>query len=112
MYLHLLRKIYINILSYEVTSSWKSGAFLFILFQVVVFFGLVLCATHLSDITLRIAANILHTFFLFKGKVYWLLFPDKTLNTDTMVRLMLLHYILAFLILLFGIIHGIDMHYD
>jgi hypothetical protein len=39
-------------------------------FQVVVFAGLVLCCTHLSEITLTIAANIMHTFFMFFGKFY------------------------------------------
>jgi hypothetical protein len=52
-------------------ADWKSGVFTFLIFQGVVFFGLVLCCTHLSEITLTIAANILHTFFDFKGKPYW-----------------------------------------
>ena len=42
-----------------------------LIFQVVVFLGLVLCCTHLSEITLTIAANIFHTFFMFYGKFYW-----------------------------------------
>ncbi|MBK8208550.1 MAG: cytochrome b N-terminal domain-containing protein [Planctomycetes bacterium] len=69
-YIHLFRKLYLNVFEYENESAWKSGVFTFLIFQVVVFCGLVLCGTHLSEITLTIAANILHTFFMFKGKFY------------------------------------------
>jgi len=71
-----------------------------------------LCATHLSEITLTIAANILHTFFAFKGKAYWWIFTNKELNTDTIIRLAYIHYIIGFYMLYLGIIHSIDMHYD
>jgi hypothetical protein len=83
-----------------------------LIFQAAVFFGLVLCCTHLSEITLTIAANIIHTFFDFKGKPYWWIFTDKQLNSDTMVRLAYGHYLLAFFMFYLGLIHGIDMHYD
>jgi quinol-cytochrome oxidoreductase complex cytochrome b subunit len=69
-YIHLFRKLYLNVFEYENEAAWKSGVFSFIVFQVVVFCGLVLCCTHLSEITLTIAANILHTFFFFHGKFY------------------------------------------
>ena len=111
-YLHLFRKLYLNVFEYENESAWKSGVFTFLIFQVVVFFGLVLCCTHLSEITLTIAANILHTFFAFKGKFYWWLFTDKQLNTDTIIRLAYGHYVSAFYLAYLGLIHGIDMHYD
>lgn len=111
-YMHLFRKLYLNLFDSENESSWKSGVFTFLIFQVVVFLGLVLCCTHLSDITLTIAANILHTFFLFKGKFYWWFFTDKQLNTDTVIRLAYAHYIIAFYMGYLGLIHGIDMHYD
>jgi len=45
--------------------------FTFLIFTVAVFFGLVLCCTHLSDITLTIAVNAIHTLTAFKGKPYW-----------------------------------------
>jgi len=112
LYVHLFRKLYLNIFEYETEASWKSGVFAFLIFQVVVFFGLVLCCTHLSEITLTIAANILHTFFAFKGKFYWWIFTDKQLNTDTMIRLAYGHYVIAFFLSYLGLIHGIDMHYD
>lgn len=111
-YLHLFRKLYLNVFEYENESAWKSGVFTFLIFQVVVFAGLVLCCTHLSEITLTIAANILHTFFMFKGKFYWWIFTDKQLNTDTMIRLAYLHYLSAFYMAYLGLVHGVDMHYD
>ena len=112
LYMHLFRKLYLNVFEYENESAWKSGVFAFLIFQVVVFFGLVLCCTHLSEITLTIAANILHTFFMFKGKFYWWVFTDKQLNSDTFIRLAYGHYVIAFFLSYLGLIHGIDMHYD
>ena len=111
-YFHLFRKIYLNLFELEVESSWKSGVFTFLLINAVVFLGLVLCCTHLSEITLTIAANIIHTFFLFCGKPYWWLLTDKQLCTDTIIRLAYAHYIGAFLVFYLGLVHGIDMHYD
>lgn len=111
-YCHLLRKMYINVFYFEQEFAWKSGVFSFMIFQVVTFLGLVLCCTHLSDITLSIACNIMHTFFFFKGKAYWWLFTDKTLNSDTLIRLAYAHYISAFYLFFLGFLHAIDMHYD
>ena len=65
-YIHLSRKLYLSILDTDLEAAWKSGAFAFLIFQVVVFLGLILCCTHLSEITLTIAANIFHTFFFLK----------------------------------------------
>lgn len=110
-YLHLFRKIYLNITYFEQEFAWKSGAFSFIVFQAVTFLGLILCCTHLSDITLTIAANIISTFILF-GKAYWWIFTDKTLNTDTLLRLAYAHYIVAFYLFFLSFIHALDMHYD
>ena len=82
------------------------------MFQVVTFLGLCLCCTHLSDITLGIACNIMHTFFNFKGKPYAFIFTDKKLNSDTVIRLAYAHYISAFVLLYVGILHALIMHYD
>lgn len=111
-YFHLYRKLYLNVFEYENEGAWSSGMFAFLILQVVVFLGLVLCCTHLSEITLTIAANIFHTFFAFKGKVYWWIFTDKQLNTDTIIRLAYGHYVAAFFLAYLGLIHGVDMHYD
>ena len=111
-YLHLFRKLYLNVYEYEHEIAWKSGVFSFMVFQVVVFAGLVLCCTHLSEITLTIAANIMHTFFMFFGKFYWWIFTDKQLNTDTIIRLAYAHYVAAFYLFYISLIHGVDLHYD
>jgi len=111
-YIHLFRKFYLNLIEYEHEVTWKSGVFTLLILQVVVFFGLVLCCSHLSEITLTIAANILHTFFFFFGKPYWWLFTDKQLNCDTMIRLAYGHYLSAFFMLYAAVVHSLDMHYD
>lgn len=111
-WIHLFRKLYVNAFEYEHEVAWKSGVFTFLILQVVTFLGLVLCCTHLSEITLTIAANIMHTFFLFTGKIYWWIFTDKNLNSDTLVRLAYAHYVSAFYMAYLAVLHGIDMHYD
>jgi hypothetical protein len=111
-YLHLFRKLYLNVIEYEHDLTWKSGVFTFLVFQAVVFLGLILCCTHLSEITLTIAANIIHTFFGFYGKPYWWFFTDQQLNSDTMIRLAYAHYLSAFYMLYLGVLHSFDMHYD
>ena len=111
-FLHLFRKMYLNVMDTEQEYAWKSGVILFLLIQVVIFLGLVLCSTHLSDITLTIASNAFHTFCFFTGKVYWLIFTDQTINSDTLTRLAYLHYVLGFLLAYYGIAHGLEMHYD
>lgn len=111
-WIHLFRKLYINAFEYEHEVAWKSGIYTFLILQAVTFFGLVLCCTHLSEITLTIAANIINTFFFFTGKVYWWVFTDKNLNSDTLVRLAYAHYVSAFYMAYLAVLHGIDMHYD
>ena len=112
VFLHLFRKLFINVFDIEQDFSWKSGSFAFLIIQLTVFAGLVLCCTHLSEITLVIAANVMHSFFFFIGKAYWWPFTDKYLNTDTIVRMAYLHYVVAFFLFYLGLNHGIDMHYD
>lgn len=112
LYFHLLRKLYLNSYTQEQESAWKSGSFSFLLTHGVIFFGLVLCGTHLSDITLKIAANLMSTFTFKFGKVYWWLFTDQALNTDTTIRMMYAHYCLAFYLLYVSVCHAMEMHYD
>lgn len=111
-YVHLARKLYLINFYLEQEISWKSGVILLLLIQVVTFLGLVLCCTHLSDITLKIAANTIHTLAMMKTKVYWWLFTDKNLNTDTIIRLAYAHYCLAFVLYTLAVLHAIDMHHD
>lgn len=112
VFAHLLRKLYLISDNYEQEFAWKSGTITFLVLQVVVFLGLVLCGTHLSEITLTIAANALYTFFMFIGKPYWWFFTDLCLNADTLLRMAYAHYVSAFFVTVLAIIHGYDMHYD
>lgn len=112
VFLHLFRKLYLNISNLEKDYAWKSGVFAFLIIQLTVFLGLVLCCTHLSDVTLTIAKNAFRTFFLFIGKLEWLIFTDGMLNSDTVIRLAYAHYVVAFFLAFLGLVHGIDMHYD
>lgn len=112
IFAHLFRKIYMNCLDLEQEYAWKSGVILFLITQFVIFSGLVLCCTHLSDVTLTIGMNAFQSFCLFIGKLYWLFAPEQTLNCDTILRLAYSHYISAFMLAFFSLRHGIDMHYD
>ncbi len=109
---HFLKKLFVMAFSDRQESAWKSGSFLFLLIHGTIFFGLVLCCTHLSDITLTIAANIINTLTFKYGRLYWFLFTDQTLNTDTIIRSMYIHYILGFVCFFFGVLHALIMHYD
>ena len=112
MVMHLLRKFFLGAYTKNQEVAWKTGSFLFLLIHGSIFFGLVLCCTHLSDITLTIAANIVNTIFLKFGKAYWFLFTDQTLNADTLNRCALIHYGISITCLFLGILHALLMHYD
>jgi quinol-cytochrome oxidoreductase complex cytochrome b subunit len=70
IYCHICRKLHEGVYTIEQELAWKHGALLYLLTHVVIFFGLLLSCTHLSEITLTIVSQILHTLFLFTGKVY------------------------------------------
>ena len=112
LYLHLFRKIFLKASYFLQQTAWKSGALMYLLIHGIIFFGLVLCCTHLSDITLKIAANIAQTITFKYGKIGYWLFTDNTLNTDTLIRLMYIHYILPFVLLFISFSHLLDMHYN
>jgi hypothetical protein len=59
----------------------------------VVGLGICLSASHLSDLTLTIAANIYWSLLNNTHKSYYFIFTNKHLNADELMRLMLLHYI-------------------
>lgn len=112
VYIHMFKKI-TNVSFKNVDeASWKSGVWTFIVLQATTFFGLILCCTHLSQITLTIAANFVHTFTFFVGKLDWFMFTDRFLNTDTILRCAYVHYILGFYMFGCAFVHSIDMHYN
>lgn len=109
---HFFRKTFQRSNGYLSESSWKSGSFMFLLLHGVIFTGLVLCCSHLSDITLKIATNIVNTLTNKVGSACYFIFTDESLNTDTILRITYLHYILPFLVLLLSYDHLVDMHFN
>jgi quinol-cytochrome oxidoreductase complex cytochrome b subunit len=57
-YLHILKKIYLKNYVTSESDGWLLGGYAFFIFHVIVVFGISLSATHLSDLTLTIVANI------------------------------------------------------
>ena len=112
IYCHILRKLYIGPMTLQTEHSWKTGVFIYLFLQVVIFFGIVLCSSQLSEITLRIAANIIASITRFWTELDWIIFTDRALNSDTLLRMTILHYLTGILLPFFGLIHGIEMHYD
>ena len=112
IYIHMFRKFQIWGFSTKQEGAWKTGVILLLFLHVVTFFGLVLCCTHLSEVTLTIAANMLHSAVLKYGKIYWWVFPNQELNTDTILRLMYGHYTTAFVLVALSVYHSLEMHYD
>lgn len=91
-YMHILKKIYLkNYVSAE-ADGWILGGYAFFWFHYIVALGISLSATHLSDVTLTIVANIYWSVFNNIYKTYYIIFTNKHLNTDQMTRLMVLHY--------------------
>ena len=112
IFAHMLRKFHLASYTKAQEGAWKTGSFLFLFLHVVTFFGLVLCCTHLSEVTLTIAANILASVVAKYGKIYWWFFPNKELNVDTVIRMMYGHYVTAFVLFVIAVYHSLEMHYD
>lgn len=91
-YLHILKKIYLKNYVNTEADGWLLGGYAFFWFHIIVFFGISLSATHLSDLTLTIGANIFWSLFNFTYKTYYIIFTNKHLNVDQLTRLMVLHY--------------------
>lgn len=112
MYVHMYKKLTYTVFSSKQITAWATGATLWLLLHGSIFLGLCLCCTHLSDITLTIASNIVYTICMKFGKVYWIIFTNQTLNSDTLIRLSYAHYIVSLITLFFSFYHGYEMHYD
>lgn len=92
-YAHILKKLYLK--NYFVTDSdgWVLGGYAFFWYHYIVFLGICLSATHLSDLTLTIAANIYWSLTNNLHETFYPIFTNKHLNSDELMRLMMLHYI-------------------
>jgi len=96
LYYHIyifLKKIFLkNYVSSE-SDGWILGGYAFLWFHYVVALGICLSATHLSDLTLTIIANIYWSLFDNIYKTYYVIFTNKHLNTDQLTRTMIFHYL-------------------
>ena len=57
-YMHILKKIYLKNYVTSESDGWLLGGYAFFFFHVIIGLGISLSATHLSDLTLTIIANI------------------------------------------------------
>ena len=114
IYLHLFRKMYVSVVYIENEVNWKSGIINLLILQVVVFLGLLLTSTHLSDITLRVGYNTLVSFLPSPLFDYfeWIFLTDGKLNTDNMARIESCHYLFAGALIANAFQHSHQMHYD
>ncbi len=92
-YWHIIKKIYLRNFVGSETDGWLLGGYAFLFFHYIVGLGICLSASHLSDLTFTIAANIYWSLFDNLHKTYYVIFTNKHLNTDQLIRLMILHYI-------------------
>lgn len=91
-YLHILKKIYLKNYVTAESDGWLLGGYAFFWFHYIIALGISLSATHLSDLTLTIVANIFWSLLNFTYKTYYIIFTNRHLNTDQLTRLMVLHY--------------------
>lgn len=92
-YFHILKKFALkNYVTYD-SEGWLIGGYAFFWFHYIVGLGICLSASHLSDLTLTIAANIYWSLLNNTHDTYYFIFTNKHLNTDELMRLMVLHYI-------------------
>ena len=93
MYLHILKKFFLkNYITYD-SEGWLIGGYAFFWFHYIVGLGICLSASHLSDLTLTIAANVYWSLLNNTHDTYYFIFTNKHLNTDELIRLTVLHYL-------------------
>jgi quinol-cytochrome oxidoreductase complex cytochrome b subunit len=91
-YLHILKKIYLKNHITAESDGWMLGGYAFLWFHYVVALGICLSGSHLSDLTLTIVANIYWSLFDNVYKTYYVIFTNKHLNVDQLLRLTIFHY--------------------
>jgi len=91
-YMHIMKKIYLKNYVTSESDGWMLGGYAFFWFHYIIALGISLSATHLSDLTLTIVANIFWSVFNNIYKTYYIIFTNKHLNVDQLTRLMVLHY--------------------
>jgi len=91
-YMHIFKKIFLKNYVTSEADGWIVGGYAFFWFHYIVALGISLSATHLSDLTLTIIANVVWSLTDNLYKTYYILFTNKHLNVDQMTRFMVLHY--------------------
>lgn len=109
-YMHILKKIWIKNFIKTDVDGWYTGSFAFLVFHLVVFFGITLSTNHLGDVTVTIAANIFWSLLNRLHKSYCLLFLNKHLNVDQLSRFAITHYILAYYYIFLVQLHIMFIH--
>jgi quinol-cytochrome oxidoreductase complex cytochrome b subunit len=108
--MHILKKIYLKNYVTSESDGWMLGAYAFLWFHLIIALGISLSATHLSDITLTVVANIFWSLFNNIYKTYYIIFTNKHLNTDQLTRLMILHYFIPWYYLYLVKLHILFCH--
>ena len=92
-YFHIFQKLYFKNFITANTDGWVLGGYAFFWFHYVVALGIVLGASHLSDVLLTVAANFYRSLFDASHDIYYTVFTSKNLTADQLTRFMLLHYL-------------------
>lgn len=109
-YVHIFKKIWIKNFIKCDRDGWYTGSFAFLIFHLVVFFGITLSTTHLGDVTITIAANMFWSLLKRWHKTYCILFSNKHLNVDQLSRFAIIHYILAYYYIFLVQLHIMFIH--
>jgi len=109
-YLHIFKKIYLKNYITSESEGWILGGYAFLWFHYVVFLGISLSCSHLSDLTLTIGANIFWSLLNNIHKSYYIMFTNKHLNTDQLTRIMVLHYFVPWYYLYLVKLHILFCH--
>ena len=109
-YIHIFKKIYLKNYIHVDADGWFVGGYAFLWYHYVVALGICLSASHLSDLTLTIIANIFWSLTNNTYKTYYLIFTNKHLNTDQLARIMIFHYITPWYYLYLIQVHVLFCH--
>lgn len=109
-YLHIIKKIFIKNFIGANLDGWLTGSYSFLVFHVVVFLGITLSTNHLGDLTLTIGATIFWSLFAYKHKIVTLLFTNRHLNAEQLIRFMLAHYVVAWYYVYLVQMHVLHIH--
>jgi quinol-cytochrome oxidoreductase complex cytochrome b subunit len=109
-YLHIFKKIYLKNYITSESDGWLLGGYAFLFFIYIVFLGISLSCTHLSDLTLTVFANMFWSMMNNIYKTYYIIFTNKHLNADQLIRMMIFHYFTPFYYLYLVKLHVLFCH--